>query len=89
MADYGEKDVENARHVEDVKKSPATDASVGVGMTELKTLDNPDLAKEDALLELPDAERKRILRKVDLRVVPMLTFLYLVAFIDRSNSMLA
>lgn len=30
-------------------------------------------------------ERKRILRKVDWRVVPLLSFLYLVSFIDRGN----
>lgn len=32
-------------------------------------------------------EAKRILRKVDYRLVPLLAVLYLLAFIDRGNSM--
>jgi hypothetical protein len=37
-------------------------------------------------VELDEAESARVLRKVDMRLVPMLSLLYLVAFIDRSNS---
>lgn len=37
-------------------------------------------------VELDEAESARVLRKVDMRLVPMLALLYLVAFIDRSNS---
>ena len=37
-------------------------------------------------VELDEAEAQRVLRKVDYRLVPMLALLYLVAFIDRSNS---
>ena len=37
-------------------------------------------------VELDEAEAQRVLRKVDYRLVPMLSLLYLVAFIDRSNS---
>lgn len=37
-------------------------------------------------IDLPEAEARRILSKVDYRLVPMLALLYLVAFIDRSNS---
>lgn len=37
-------------------------------------------------VEPDDAEAARVLRKVDMRLVPMLSLLYLVAFIDRSNS---
>lgn len=36
--------------------------------------------------EYDEAEAARVLRKVDVRLVPMLALLYLVAFIDRSNS---
>jgi hypothetical protein len=38
--------------------------------------------------ELDESESARVLRKVDMRLVPMLALLYLVAFIDRSNSKL-
>jgi hypothetical protein len=37
-------------------------------------------------VELQEKEAARVLRKVDMRLVPMLSLLYLVAFIDRSNS---
>lgn len=40
----------------------------------------------DVLAELPAKEQTKILRKVDYRLVPLLTFLYLVAFVDRTNS---
>ncbi len=43
---------------------------------------------ELALVEMSPAEEKRILRKVDWLVVPQLTILYLMAFLDRSNSKL-
>lgn len=39
----------------------------------------------DVIAELPQEEKKRILRKVDYRLIPILTLLYLVAFVDRSN----
>lgn len=32
-----------------------------------------------------DKEGKRILRKVDFRLLPLLTFLYILSFLDRSN----
>jgi hypothetical protein len=51
---------------------------------ELVTLDN---GATDVVINLPSEEQRRILRKVDMRLVPLLAFLYLVAFVDRSNSM--
>lgn len=39
-------------------------------------------------MKLPDyndKEGKRILRKVDLHLLPLLTFLYILSFLDRSN----
>jgi len=36
-------------------------------------------------VELQEREAARVLRKVDMRLVPLLALLYLVAFIDRSN----
>ncbi|KAL2427972.1 putative transporter [Exophiala dermatitidis] len=42
-------------------------------------LDDSNLPRYD------DAETKRILRKVDYRLLPMLTLLYVLAFLDRGN----
>lgn len=53
---------------------------------ELVTVDNTH-GDTHVLHELPKEEVSRILRKVDYRLVPLLAFLYLVAFVDRSNSM--
>lgn len=51
----------------------------------LRTID-AGITENDALTELPEKEQRRILSKVDYRLVPLLTFLYLVAFVDRTNS---
>lgn len=37
-------------------------------------------------VEIAEQEARRILSKVDWRLVPVLSLLYLVAFVDRSNS---
>ena len=49
-------------------------------------IDNPEASLEAAVAKLSDHEGKKALRKVDMRLVPLLTFLYLVSFVDRSNS---
>lgn len=50
---------------------------------ELRTVDH---GARDVVVEIDHAETRRILKKVDYRLVPLLAFLYLVAFVDRSNS---
>lgn len=49
----------------------------------LVTVDN---GAEIVIAEADEAETRRILRKIDYRLVPLLAYLYLVAFVDRSNS---
>ncbi|KAK3674356.1 hypothetical protein LTR78_005825 [Recurvomyces mirabilis] len=39
----------------------------------------------NVIISLPTEEEQRILRKIDYRLVPVLSILYLVAFVDRSN----
>ena len=56
-----------------------------IGPGELVILDN-GVPRDAAITELPAKEQSRVLRKVDFRVVPLLTFLYLIAYIDRNNS---
>ncbi|OCH93492.1 MFS general substrate transporter [Obba rivulosa] len=55
-------------------------------------LDGPDAEKyvENAILDdyrtrLPDVNEAKLMRKIDMRVVPVLTVLYLLAFLDRVN----
>lgn len=45
-----------------------------------------DTVAEAGLTDFDQAEVKRILRKIDLRLLPVLTALYLMSFLDRSNS---
>ena len=40
----------------------------------------------EANVEISEEEGRRIVAKVDYRLVPILALLYLVAFLDRSNS---
>lgn len=48
---------------------------------------NEHISAADAefLAGFSDEQRKRVLRKVDWRLVPMLLILYLISFIDRAN----
>ena len=39
-----------------------------------------------ALYEIPDDERRRLLRRLDSRIAPLVMILYLIAFLDRSES---
>lgn len=69
--------------VEDVAHPP----QVGEASSdELNTLNKTEAYKESASQGFTLEEQKRIMRKVDWRVVPLLTFLSLVSFIDRSNT---
>ncbi len=44
-----------------------------------------DLENENLARHFDDGETRKLLRKVDWRVLPLLSFLYLLAFLDRSN----
>jgi hypothetical protein len=41
-----------------------------------------------ALYEIPDDERRRLLRRLDSRIAPLVMVLYLIAFLDRSELLL-
>ena len=47
---------------------------------------NIEAVAEENVVDFDQDEVKRILRKIDLRLLPVLTALYLMSFIDRSNS---
>jgi hypothetical protein len=59
-----------------------------IAKVELATLD-AGYSESDIIIDLPPAEGRRALKKVDYRLVPLLAILYLVAFIDRSNMQVA
>jgi hypothetical protein len=85
MASLNEKSYTN--HINQAENNQDVSFSKEVAASgELITLDN-GVSVDEAITELPPKEQRRILRKVDIRVVPLLTFLYLIAYIDRNNSM--
>lgn len=46
---------------------------------------SPDGSGGDPAAAFSPAMQKRVLRKMDLRLIPMLALLYLLAFLDRGN----
>jgi hypothetical protein len=73
--------------VDDTASEPHHETGTTV-KDELATLD-AGYSESDVIIDLPPAEGRRALRKVDYRLVPLLAILYLVAFIDRSNMQVA
>lgn len=47
---------------------------------------DPDLEYDDLQVQCPShTTQRRLITKVDLRVIPVLSLLYLLAFLDRTN----
>lgn len=59
----------------------------GAHVTEIGNFRVVGLTPEDAdfFANYPEESRKRVFRKVDIRLVPMLALLYLISHIDRAN----
>jgi hypothetical protein len=83
-----------SKHSSTTMASATTDIKHDQAFSPSKTEDvaektsNSSAELEAQYVELDESESARVLRKVDMRLVPMLALLYLVAFIDRSNSKL-
>jgi hypothetical protein len=71
--EYGTKETLNNGEISDESSSE-----------ELHTLDKGYQA-DAVITTLTPEEERRILRKIDFRLVSVLSLLYLVAFVDRSN----
>ncbi|KAF1817470.1 putative MFS transporter [Eremomyces bilateralis CBS 781.70] len=87
-----EKVIDNVKRVEDVSEKPTIvkdfsdkPAIIEDASENSLSLDKTEVEEGDVVVNLSEAEQKAAIRKVDWRVVPLLTFLYLVSFIDRSN----
>jgi hypothetical protein len=87
MATGHEKDLESSQtETIDTSSPPRREMGMKADAIELETIEEPGVYDDKLYLSPPEKEARRILRKVDWRLIPVLTFLYLVAFIDRSNS---
>lgn len=69
MSSILEKDVEYARHTDRVEASGNSDSSLNKDNSGLRTLNTSGLESEDVVIELSEAEKKLVIRKVDWRVV--------------------
>ncbi|SLM33769.1 mfs transporter [Lasallia pustulata] len=73
------------------KALDSSDSSVGHGQQYANTHYDPDLAHpvhevDDLYVECPSSTTERkLIYKIDLRVVPFLSIMYLLAFLDRTN----
>jgi hypothetical protein len=48
---------------------------------------SPSLVSDDSFTNPTGISEKKLLRKLDLRLLPPLTLLYLLSFLDRSNGL--
>jgi hypothetical protein len=62
----------------DIDASPSSSASSDLD-------DNYDLYKQQIGIETDPSEAKRVLRKIDLRVVPVLFVIYLLQYLDKNG----
>ena len=68
-------------------------SAIPAGQNEKKALENghcsPSLSEEEAdvFTNPTGIDEKALLRRLDLKLLPPLTLLYLLSFLDRSNSM--
>jgi len=53
--------------------------------SEVLDIRGQDLDNISPPLQLSEAEEKKLWRKIDLRLLPILTLLYLLSFMDRGN----
>lgn len=71
---------------EKVTAIPGTPASITDTSTKSAELDdNYDLYKRSDEQELDLADSKRVLRKLDLRIVPILFLIYLMQYLDKNG----
>lgn len=52
---------------------------------EVELIEAASLEKEPEQVDFSDIDQKKLLRKIDLRLVPLFTVLYLLSFLDRGN----
>jgi hypothetical protein len=70
---YEQKELEHSSEEKQIAVSPSPDIEVKDG---LRTVD-AGLSADQVLAQLEERDSKRVLRKIDLRLIPLLSFLYL------------
>lgn len=65
-------------------KDPATSEPLDLEKSQVRSNEVGSIIQPREHHVLPDTEWK-VLRKMDLRIVPLVTALYVLAFLDRSN----
>jgi len=78
---YAEKELDSNTHQDAHHKGNRRSSRVG----EIERIDAIALAPETTMETFAHLDEKKILRKMDLRLIPMLALLYLLSFLDRGN----
>ncbi|KIA75427.1 hypothetical protein HK57_00071 [Aspergillus ustus] len=75
----------------DHKHLPAEESTIGLGTEKHPDADHIEDPKKQAVFDdgLTDAEKKRIIRRIDIRLLPILGVMYSISLIDRTNLGLA
>lgn len=81
MASHPEQEKDFA--TDDISITGASPESASRATSELD--DNYDLYKKAAGAEVDEAEAKRVLRKIDIRIVPVLFIIYLLQYLDKNG----
>jgi hypothetical protein len=68
----------------DIEK-PTTMGVEHVAETPVSSVNEKQLQDAEQIPHFTPEQEKRVLRKMDLRLIPMLSVLYLLAFLDRGN----
>lgn len=76
----------SVKHGVEEEKPKMTIYSEGRNLDELPEKIEDLADTEVAIVELTEEHKKRVIRKLDWTLVPQLTLLYLLCFLDRSNS---
>ncbi|KAM0282014.1 hypothetical protein ACHAQH_003220 [Verticillium albo-atrum] len=70
---------------ENAEKPDVSEAEDGHGVSEKDRIDGLAAAPDTTIESFAHLDEKKVLRKMDIRLIPMLALLYLLSFLDRGN----
>lgn len=68
-----------------IEAAPAPDTSPALSASTRDLDDSYEIYKQNTSIEIDAAASKRVLRKIDLRLLPLLFFIYLLQYLDKNS----
>ena len=68
-----------------IEAAPAPGASPAISASSRDLDDSYDIYKQNTSIEIDAAASKRVLRKIDMRLLPLLFFIYLLQYLDKNS----